>query len=159
MATNSFDRLMFSDENWISDNRVISSIWNTPTGSRRGDRIVVCHVGSVRVFVSPALYTFSWNKPGIRNEVVAAKACGMGLEEKLICNSPDLSGNMMDSAAHHWTQLDNAPALANRGDKLIIGFIAARACENLRASAFSVHIGRNCLPNTSHCCTLNALSL
>jgi len=61
----------------------------------------VCHVGSVRVFVSPALYTFPWNKTGIHNELLAAKAYGMGLEEKLICNSPALSGNMMDSATHH----------------------------------------------------------
>ena len=153
------DRLMFSDEIWISDNRVISSIWITPTASKRGGRIVVCHVGSVRVFVSPALYTFPWNKTGIHIEVMAANVCGMGLEEKLICNSPALSGNMMDSATHHWAQYDNAPALANRGDKLIIGFNAARACENLRASVFSVHISRICLPNTSHCCTLKALSL
>jgi hypothetical protein len=56
--------------------------------SRRGGRIVVCRVGSALVFVSPALYSFPWNKTGIRNEVVAAKAYGMGLEEKLICNSP-----------------------------------------------------------------------
>jgi len=129
---------MLSDEIWISDNHVISSIWHTPTASRSVGRVVVCHVGSVRVCVSAALCTFPWNKTRIHNEVVAAKVFGMGLEEKLICNIPAMSGNMMDSATHHWAQLDNAPALANRGDKLIIGFNAGRACENLRASAFSV---------------------
>ena len=68
----------------------------------------MCHVASVRVFVSLALYTFPWNKTGIHNEVVAAKACGMGLQEKLICNSPAVSGyawTVPRTTEHSWTML------------------------------------------------------
>jgi hypothetical protein len=44
----------------------------------------MCRVGSIRVFVSAALYTVPWNETEINDKEVNATAYGMGLEEKVV---------------------------------------------------------------------------
>lgn len=111
---------MYNNKNdiigWTDDTP--SGILDKPSG--KGQRLIVCHAGTVNGFISDGLLLFTSKKTGDYHEEMDSARFKEWFLNALLPNIPPQSTIIMDNAPYHSVVLNKAPTSSWRKNEIIL---------------------------------------
>lgn len=120
-----WDNVVFIDETWLNANHTVGKIWTDDTAhcstkppSGKGQRLIICHAGSSKGFVSNCLLAFKSTKTGDYHEEMDFKKFKEWFVI-LLQNLQEPSTIIMDNAPYHSVQKNKPPTKNNNKSEIV----------------------------------------
>lgn len=120
-----WSNVIFTDETWLNANHTVSKNWTDDTAAStssvpmgKGERLIICHAGSTKGFVSDALLAFKSKKTVDYHEEMNAEIYE-GWFKEMVQSLEEPSIIIMDNATYHSRQIDKMPTQANKKQEII----------------------------------------
>lgn len=120
-----WDNVVFLDETWLNANHTVGKMWTDDTAHAstkvpegKGERLIICHAGTAKGFISNTLLAFKSKKTNEYHEEMNSDKFE-GWFVTLLDNLKEPSMIIMDNAKYHSRQLNKPPTSQNNKATLV----------------------------------------
>lgn len=139
-----WSNVVFTDETWLNANHTVSKNWTDDTAAStssvpmgKGERLIICHAGSMKGFMPDALLAFKSKKTVEYHEEMNSEVYESWFKE-MVQSLEEPSVIIMDNASYHSRQIDKMPTQADK-KQVIIDWLQ-RHGENVDNSLLKVQL-------------------
>lgn len=117
--------VVFTDETWLNANHTQSKCWTDDTAASssftpigKGERLIICHAGTAKGFISNALLAFKSKKTGDYHEEMNASVYEEWFKD-MLTSLEEPSIIFIDNAPYHSRQINKMPTQASKKAEII----------------------------------------
>ncbi|CAH4019877.1 unnamed protein product [Pieris brassicae] len=115
----------FTDKTWLNANHTVTKTWTDDTAGStsavpigKGERLIICHAGTLKGFVPDALLAFKSQKTGDYHEEMNSEVYEKWFRE-MLTSLEEPSIIFINNAPYHSRQINKTPTQANRKHEII----------------------------------------